>query len=344
MTTTRNELETRLRSLFQEQADATPVSPADWTEVRTVTGRRGPSPRRVVLASAAVAAGLLVAVVTLGDGDSARVRTGPAAESGTPAPAPDPATTAPGPADFHVDTRQVSLRADALAIEAGGKRFGGAAPIQSHSDPGIPKENTTLELTWHEHGVEMRLFMYFTSNGEEWWSEEIRTYDGRSPGDWITYKGEFFRRPLGTPFVGDFEVSEPAPGTGRLQLSNARLEVFRRSPSCDGSTTALVLDPGTTPIVMPGPKSGYGVNVQLLDAASCSLVSDQNRYRYDWQSRDPGVVGVDTYVRTPELGTRHAGLRGEQPGTTSVHVTATDPDTEVVVAELEIPVEVGDPD
>lgn len=338
MTTTRDELESRLTSLFQEQAGATPVPPADWTEVRPLATPPGPS-RRPVLAAAATAVAVLAAVVTLGGGDTARVRTGPADD----AEAAGPATTAVTHAGFHADTRQVRLHAGAVVIEAGGRRFVTAAPITAHSDPG-DATSTTLELTWQEHGVEMRLFIYFTSDGRDWWSDEIRTYDGGSPGEWITYEGEFFRRPLGTAFVGDFEVSQPAPGTGRVHLAGAQLEAFRRSPSCDGATTPLVLDPGTSPIRIPGHgvATGYGVAVRLLDAASCAVLPDQDRYVYAWRSRDPDVVSVDTSFQPPEHGGRHADLTAARPGHASVHVAATDPDTGVVVAELELPVEVGD--
>ncbi|MFP5375983.1 MAG: hypothetical protein ACLGIO_04260 [Acidimicrobiia bacterium] len=337
MTTTHDELEARLASLFREQAEATPVPPADWTELRPVGTRPNRSNGRLVLAAAAVVAAVLAAVVVSG-GDSQRVRTGPADETDGAAPT----TTTAVPAAFQVETRQVSLSADAVAIDAGGLRFATAAPVQVHSDPGIPKEYTTLELTWREHGVEMRLFVYFSSDGRDWWSDEIRTYDGRVDGEWITYRGDFFRRPLGTPFVGDFEVSEPAPGTGRLRLSNARLEAFRRLPSCDAAGGTLVLDPGASPVEIPGPRAAYGVNVNLLEAPSCSVVADQDRYRYEWASRDPAIVTVDTSFQPPGLGTRHGELRGERPGTTSVVVTAVDPATGAAIAEVGIPVVVGE--
>lgn len=156
------------------------------------------------------------------------------------------------------------------------------------------------------------------------------------------YRGEFFRRPLGTAFAGDFEVGEQPPGTGRLRLANARLEAFRRLPSGDDPGAALVLDPGMSPIVLPGPNGGFGLNVQLLDAASCSVVADQDRYRYTWESADPRVVSVATGVPPSELGSRHGDLVSVAPGQTSVRVTATDPDTGAQVAQVAVPVTVLD--
>ena len=334
-----DELEARLSAMFREQAEGTPVPPVAWDDVRTVAGGPGrSSPRRFLLVAAAVVVAVIATAATVGGRDPARVQVGPATETENATPT----SPAPVPPAFHVETRQVSLTADAVAIDAGGKRFHASAPMQVGGDPGIAREYTTLELTWNEHGVEMRLFVYFTSDGRDWWSDEIRTYDGADPGEWITYKGEFFRRPLGSPFVGDFEVTAPDPGVGRLHLSNARLEAFRHSPSCDAATTAFALDPGRSPIVLEGFLSGYGVNVQLLDARSCALVDDQNRYRYVWESRDTSIVTVDTSFQPPELGSRHAELRPQRQGETSVHVTATDPSSGAPVATADIQVVVGD--
>lgn len=338
MTTGRDELEVRLRSLFRDQADAMPVEPPDWAELCPVAVRRTLPARRVVAAAAVVAALVAVIATTTGGGDATRIRTSPADDAGAAAPT----TAAPARAVFSVETRQVSLRADAVTIDAGGLTFSTAPPVQVHGDPGTRGEYTTLELTWTEHGVEMRLFFYFASDGQDWWSDEIRTYDGRSPGEWITYRGEFFRRPLGTAFVGDFDVGEQPPGTGRLRLANAHLEAFRRLPSCDDPGAALVLDPGMSPVVVPGPNGGFGLNVQLLDAASCSVVADQDRYHYAWDSADPGVVSVTTGFVPSELGGRHRDLVSVAPGQTSVRVTATDPDTGAQVAEVAVPVTVLD--
>jgi hypothetical protein len=338
MTTGRDDLEVRLRSPFRDQADAMPVEPPEWAELCPVAVRRTLPARRVVAAAAVVAALVAAVATTTGGGDATRIRTSPADDAGAGAPT----TAAPARAVFSVETRQVSLRADAVTIDAGGLTFSTAPPVQVHGDPGTRDEYTTLELTWTEHGVEMRLFFYFASDGQEWWSDEIRTYDGRSPGEWITYRGEFFRRPLGTAFVGDFDVGEQPPGTGRLRLANAHLEAFRRLPSCDDPGAALVLDPGMSPVVVPGPNGSFGLNVQLLDAASCSVVADQDRYRYAWDSADPGVVSVTTGFVPSELGGRHRDLVSVAPGQTSVRVTATDPDTGAQVAEVAVPVTVLD--
>src|SRR5690606_29046033 len=98
-------------------------------------------------------------------------------------------------------TRSVALDASDFYIEADGVRFVGAPSITVRSDPG-DDTYTTLELDWLEHGVEMRMFLYFKSDGRDWWAFEVRSYDGTQNADWITYEGEFFRSPLGQPFRG----------------------------------------------------------------------------------------------------------------------------------------------
>jgi hypothetical protein len=72
----------------------------------------------------------------------------------------------------------------------------------------------------------MRLFFYFHSDGEEWWSNEIRTYDGQVSADGIYYFGEFFRRPVNTPYVGYVILKNNGPDDeheGTIRFRNLRL-------------------------------------------------------------------------------------------------------------------------
>lgn len=347
MRTGHEKLEDRLRALLRSQAESVPVPDASWTDVGTARGHGAQSRRAQLLALgvAAMAAALLaVALVSTGD-PAERVQTGPAAQGeGQPSePAAATATTAPAaePGTFRAESRQVSLTADALVIDVGGKQFVTAAPVRVHGDPGDP-EYTTLELTWQEHGVEMRLSLYFSADGREWWSNEIRTYDGNANGEWIIYTGDFFRSPLGTPFTGDFTVATPDPAVGRLHLANLRLDAFRKPAECATATGPFVLDPGTSPIVLEGYLSGYGAAVQLLDSATCQPVADQDRYAYDWNSRDSGVVTVGSGPMPVELPGRRASLTPGARGRTTIQVTAHDPATGALVAETDIEVVVGE--
>jgi hypothetical protein len=348
MSTGRSDVEDRLTSLFQRQAGSVPVPEVMWTEAHTMPASPALLRRRPALlglaAVFAAAACLLVAVTLLAGDRAEQVRTVPAEETEQPeqatATTAAPASGPGGP--FRAETRQVSLSADAVTIDAGARQFVTVQPVRVRSDPGTG-ESTSLELTWREQGVEMRLFVYFTSDGREWWSDEIRTYDGTDPGEWITYEGDFFRSPLGTPFTGDFTVTTSEPGVGRLHLANARLEAFRPAPECATATGRLVLDPGVSPITIEGFMSGYGVNVRLLDRSSCKVVADQDRYVYDWTTADSTVVTVGGHpIPLTSSLPRNAFLTPVGKGQATVHVTARDPATGAVVAETDIPVVVGD--
>ncbi|MEO7837047.1 MAG: hypothetical protein ABIS21_05345 [Acidimicrobiales bacterium] len=241
-------------------------------------------------------------------------------------------------AAIHVETNQVSLSAASVLIEAGGRTFLTSAPIIVHGDPGTRNEYTTLELTWHENGVEMRLNIYFTSDGHEWWSDKIWTYDGQAEGKWIMYDGDYFRSSLGTPFTGDLDISA---GTGRLHITKMQLEAFRQPAACASATGPYTLEPDTSRVEMGGTVSvgggmsaGYALNVSLLETASCVPLANQDAYSYEWRAQEPAALKV-----------KGTGRRGEftaaAEGTSSVVVTAKDPRSGAVVAETSIEVVVA---
>ena len=116
----------------------------------------------------------------------------------------------------------IRFRATGLSIDAGGQRFTlDPATAAVHSDPGDAKYRT-LEWIWQQHGVEMRLNLYFASDGGQWWVSEIRTYDGRQRGEWLTATGRFFERPVGSAYDGPVDLTLPMAkagiGIGRLQI------------------------------------------------------------------------------------------------------------------------------
>jgi hypothetical protein len=125
-------------------------------------------------------------------------------------------------------TGVVSLEADNFYLIADRQTFyGDVETTEIHSDPG-DADSCTLEIEWQENGVEMRLYLYFESDGVDWWSDEFRTYNGREDGDWIYYTGEFFKSRLGTAFMGDFE-RESNPNndySGKVHFDNLKLQAF----------------------------------------------------------------------------------------------------------------------
>lgn len=121
---------------------------------------------------------------------------------------PSAGEDAAAPRMFHLNwmSEATLLRATGIEIDAAGQTFTTAGDI--HINPGMnaPTTYTTLEATCMEHAVEMRVNIYLRSDGVEWWSDEIRHYDGAVDGAWITYKGDYFRAPIGMPFVGSLQL------------------------------------------------------------------------------------------------------------------------------------------
>ncbi len=144
----------------------------------------------------------------------------------TPAP-----TESPTPA-VEWETSTVLFTAQAVEIDIDGTVFvpPSASPtLEVQSDPG-DAEYTTLEVEWMDEGREMRLFIYFYTDGSRWWSDEIRTYDGQADAEWVEYEGRFFDRPLGSAFEGSLELFSTTdsglPAT--LTLTGLRLLAFRQ--------------------------------------------------------------------------------------------------------------------
>jgi hypothetical protein len=171
-----------------------------------------------------------VGVVALGGGSGSR--TGAGAGSG--------AGNAP-------DYDGIRFQASGLAIDAGAQRFSlDPATATVTSDPGDPASRT-LEWTWKQHGVEMRLNLYFASEGDRWWVSEIRTYNGLARAEWLLATGRFFERPVGTAYEGPVDVTLPdakaGTGIGRLRIDRLiLLPTFKVVQPA--STTGPVANPG----------------------------------------------------------------------------------------------------
>lgn len=151
------------------------------------------------------------------------------ASTGEPVPSP---ITSNHP--LIAETPQVSLQADNFYIIANDMTFYArrAELISVHSDPGTINY-TTLEIEWEEHDVPMRLYMFFRSDGTDWWAYEIRTYNGEptgptEPND-IYYRGEYFKTPVGQEFTGNIELrtSPLNPYQGVVHFDNLKLQAFK---------------------------------------------------------------------------------------------------------------------
>lgn len=159
-----------------------------------------------------------------------------------------PASSVPDGPAIDWSNEHVLFTADSFAIEAGGQRFTVAdGDLDIDGDPG-DDDYQTLELTWAEHGVEMRWYVYFRSDGQQWWSDEFRTYDGAADAEWVEFYGDWFRSPAGQAWHGDLDVSATSDDTGnsaRLIATGVTLQPFTEvpivpdPPSADGTPPAL---------------------------------------------------------------------------------------------------------
>jgi hypothetical protein len=334
-------LEDQVRDELHRQAQRVVIPPPDLHAVATARHRfEDESPRWrqrvalvVVVALGAVTLGAVAMIRVSGDTAST-----------------DAASTRDSV--FRFDTGVgVRLEADRFIVETGGRRFSPSSEAELSGDPGIrPGADqpgyTTLELTWFEHGVEMRVNLYFASDPDSWWVSEIRTYDGDDPGQWVTMTGEYLHSPLGEPFVGDLDV-------GPLHLGELRLEAFvPRVSSCDGSGPdgRLVLElAGPRPIQgqsAPGGVSGYATWFELLDAVTCTPVEPEG-IRFEAVTGNPDIA-APSYVG-PALdsnlgpGRVRTEVKFLGPGQTDLTLIAIDEATGNILAAIDVPVTVDEP-
>lgn len=199
-------IEDRIRDVLSDQAAAmrVPVAmPTDQPLARVTTFPVRQRRSRVLIATAA--AGLLIATgvaLTQRRADDSAVGT---QESAARA--------------FRFEVPTVLLEAAEVEVTVADRSFVPPSDVVVQGDPGTPNEYTTLELTWHEADIEQRIYIYFTSDGTNWWADEIRTYDGNIAAEWIVEHGVFFESPLGSAFEGDLDLPN-------LKIHDMRLEAF----------------------------------------------------------------------------------------------------------------------
>ncbi len=231
-------------------------------------------------------------------------------------------------------TSKSFFKARRFSIEAGGTTFVVGDEEVSVSGDYIPEEYATIEASWFEHSVEMRLYVYLRSDGVDWWADEIRTYDGTSPGEWIEYAGEWFRSPVGHAHVGDLHLETPvgAPIPGRVDVDGLLVRSFIE-PDCMGAdftlrSWALVVD------IPLSPTAGFRNLVDVLDS-SCSVIDDLTPFELVWELEDP--------IATVEWDGVGWDFQGVALGETLAHLRLHDLATGDVLAETAVPVVVYEP-
>jgi hypothetical protein len=304
----------------------------------TTTSAAGRARRRRAFTGAGAVVAVVVvglAILSLGSrGAPTTVRTG--SNRGTEPTSTVPVETAPA-INWHTPT--VSLQADQVQVVAGAQTFAppaDATKIDVHSDPGNPPPSgyTTLELTWEQHGVEMRINLYFTSFAHRWWANEIRIYNGKAAGaDWITFDGRWFDSPLGQPYTGDLHLAKDG---GSLDIQGLVLQAFLPPQACTTHQTPDALQALYPTIEMGLPPSGFGAAVRLY-SGSCTPITNLSGVKFAWTAEDPSIVAVATDAGMPATS---ASLTGRRAGSTVVHVVAKDVTTGAILATTSMQVKI----
>jgi hypothetical protein len=298
-------IEDQIRVVMTSQADAMRVPDArpgqQMARVIDIPTARRPVRLLMVAAAAVLVVVAVVALTQRRDGSSGVA---------------DPA--AAGALPVHFETPTVVLDAGSVQVILGDQTFAPTADLRVESDPGTPNEYTTLELTWHEGGVEQRINMYFQSDGVDWWANEIRTYDGNR-ADWMepAAQGQYFKSPLGTAYTGNVDLPN-------LRIEGMTLQAFRRPSACDNPTSPLALVADYPRIdSVPG---GFGASFQVLDTATCSALPVAS-FSFEYTSDDPSVAVVPAQQEVipdyPAAKTR-IDIRLVAAGQTTIHAVARD--------------------
>ena len=168
----------------------------------------------------------------------------------------------------------------------------------------------TLEVNWFEHDIEMRMNIYLFSDGQRWWSNEIRVYNGQPypNSEWVTFYGKFFDTPVGQAFTQSEQFTLSAQdsktnGPVTLSFSNVRFATFLNY--FNPTPTSTSFPPSPSPTLSPSPTSLCTRNQMALAVSppSQSGVPGQTlRYQVNVTNRDTpgcGPIRVNLGVSVP---------------------------------------------
>lgn len=318
-----DDVEARVRELFDRQASAIETGERIWGDAphATVVNLAEHRSRKrwigggiAAFATVGVAAAVMFAFGVNGPGT---VKTEPPIGSRTNEPA------------VSFVTNQVSLTADNFVITANGMQFTARnVELMVHSDPG-GDDYQTLEVEWTELGVEQRLYIYFASDGNDWWATEIRTRNGHADADWIEYLGSRFRTPVGSAFTGSVDLRPDDGRDGRLEIENMRLMAFKPPAVCENPTSRYALFSPYSEI------SSGGYTAELLDTKTCKVVTG-NAYDITWTAKSGDAeFATEPCDEGAPTACSYAGVAVNKNGI--AHITAKARATGEVVAVLDVP-------
>lgn len=176
------------------------------------------------------------------------------------------------------NTDYASFTANDFYIETNGQKFYGVpdqnTTMSIHSDPGS-STYTTLETIWQENGTEMRVFMYFNYTPNQFWKlYELRTYNGKTPGNWLYYEpvdqnGNLFQHSLGMAYINNAApiILKSTNGAGILYMNNVAIQAFLNQ-----SPPTPILSPTPTPTPIPN-LCQYGID-WLVFGSPCPGTND----------------------------------------------------------------------
>ena len=248
-----------------------------------------------------------------------------------------------------LSTKQVSLAADAMAIEAGGHRFtAGGSTVDLNSDPGTPDKYTTLELAWTERAS--RCASTSTSP-----PTDTTGGQARSARTTASHPATGSSTPASTsaprwaPRSPATSISRrPAPKATCTSRTCASSRSSRRPRARTRRASSRSTSPTTTSRCRTTVSSGFGLGEPtLLDTATCTPVADPHSFVFSLDLTTPGVAGIDAgnnRIVESQNDIDPSGsiqLSSVSAGSTIVHFAARERSTGTVVATADIPVVVG---
>jgi parallel beta-helix repeat protein len=224
----------------------------------------------------------------------------------TQSPTPLPTSTPIVNNTVNLETAYAKFLATNFYIKTNGKIFTGSPTINIHSDPGSPTY-TTLESEWNENGVEMRLFLYFAANNQEWWLTEARIYNGLQPGNWITLisASEAYKTPLGQKYIQNIPGgwllahSGSADNADGVHFGSMELQAFvnrvTETPSPAPTSSALPTPIPTVAAILGDVNEDGHVNI-----VDVGIVVDN--YRMSPPNNDRADINSDGIVNIVDIG------------------------------------------
>lgn len=149
----------------------------------------------------------------------------------------------------------------------------------------------TLEVTWYEYDIEMRMFIYLYSDGSNWWSNEIRVYNGQPyPNtEWVYFYGKFFVTPVGQAFTQSQRLTFTGKdhitgGPVELRFANVKFQAFLNYFKPTPTPTPNLNPPICTESNIPPATGVAPLTVTLHGSGSAGKGTGFDGYQWDFEN------------------------------------------------------------